>query len=162
MAITYGGNNRTQMMRIARSGAIEDRTPDFSGSPYLGFTAALAAGMDGVTRKLDPGEPNDMDLYCTVARNQTPWHPDAAALVDGIGALPGPRPKCCVKLSARVPVSGLYGEPSDDTEAFVDYYARIKREEYHDVTWTVVTSHEISRYLRFPATSSATVLILGT
>src|SRR5699024_9722411 len=35
VAITYGGNNRTQMLRIARSGAIEDRTPDFAGSPYL-------------------------------------------------------------------------------------------------------------------------------
>src|SRR5699024_10349694 len=46
VAITYGGNNRTQILRIARSAAIEYRTPHFAGRPYLCVTAALAAGMD--------------------------------------------------------------------------------------------------------------------
>ncbi|HEY4556912.1 MAG TPA: type III glutamate--ammonia ligase [Enteractinococcus sp.] len=149
VAMTYGGNNRTQMLRVARPGAIEDRTPDFSGSPYLGFTAALAAGLDGIERKLDPGEPNDMDLYIA------PW-----AEIDrrGIKMLPHSLMESVHYLTqdevlreafGQVPIDGPYGEPSDKTEAFVDHYARIKRAEYHEMT-DIVTIHEISRYLRFP------------
>lgn len=149
VAITYGGNNRTQMLRIARSGAIEDRTPDFAGSPYLGFTAALAAGMDGVKRDLDPGEPNDMDLYIA---------PQQEIDRRGIRMLPHSLMESVHYLSkddvlreafGEVPIDGPYGQPSDATEDFVDYYARIKRAEYHEVT-DEVTSHEIDRYLRFP------------
>src|SRR5699024_8547097 len=62
VAITYGGNNRTQMLRIARPGAIEDRTPDFAGSPYLGFTAALADCIAGIKSNRKPSEPTDVHL----------------------------------------------------------------------------------------------------
>ncbi|MDN6457198.1 MAG: type III glutamate--ammonia ligase, partial [Yaniella sp.] len=149
VAITYGGNNRTQMLRIARPGAIEDRTPDFAGSPYLGFTAALAAGMDGVSRKLEPGEPNDMDLYIApqneIARRGIQMLPHS--LMESIHYLS--KDDVLREAFGAVPVDGPYGEPSDDTEDFVDYYARIKRAEYHEVT-DEVTAHEIDRYLRFP------------
>ncbi|HLR95239.1 MAG TPA: type III glutamate--ammonia ligase [Jiangellaceae bacterium] len=149
VAMTYGGNNRTQMLRVARTGAIEDRTPDFSGSPYLGMAAALAAGLDGIDRGLDPGDPNTQNLY--------DLSPSELA-EQGIGILPASLYEAVHYLTkddifreafGQVPIDGPYGEPSSKTEDFVDYYARLKRDEYHEVT-DIVTSHEIDRYLAFP------------
>ena len=61
--ISYGYNNRTQMLRIPGPGRIEDRTIDGSCNPYLAAAAVLAAGLDGMTRELDAGEPNAENLY---------------------------------------------------------------------------------------------------
>src|SRR6201997_4925436 len=61
--VSYGYNNRTQMLRIPASGRIEDRTVDGSCHPYLAATAMLAAGLDGIERGLDPGQPNSANLY---------------------------------------------------------------------------------------------------
>lgn len=60
--ITYGDNNRTACVRIP-GGRIELRLPDGSCNPYLASAAILAAGMDGVKRKLEPGKPNNTNLY---------------------------------------------------------------------------------------------------
>lgn len=60
--IAFGGNNRTACVRIP-GGRIEMRLPDSSSNPYLATAAILAAGMDGVQRKLDPGKPNNDNLY---------------------------------------------------------------------------------------------------
>src|SRR6185503_10259602 len=61
--ISYGYNNRTQMLRIPAPGRIEDRTVDGSCNPYLAATAVLAAGLDGIAKGLDAGEPNSENLY---------------------------------------------------------------------------------------------------
>ena len=61
--ISYGDNNRTQMIRTAGPGNLEDRTISAACNPYLAFAAYVAAGMDGIARKLDPGEPNTGNLY---------------------------------------------------------------------------------------------------
>jgi glutamine synthetase len=61
--ITYGDNNRTQMIRTPDAGHVEDRTVSAAFSPYLAFAAYLAAGLDGIRRKLDPGEPNRGNMY---------------------------------------------------------------------------------------------------
>ena len=42
---------------------IEVRFPDPMGNPYLGFTAMLMAGLDGIENKIHPGGPMDKDLY---------------------------------------------------------------------------------------------------
>ena len=63
MWISYGYNNRTQMLRIPAPGRIEDRTVDGSCNPYLAATAVLAAGLDGIANGLDAGEPNSENLY---------------------------------------------------------------------------------------------------
>ncbi len=57
--VSYGYNNRTQMLRIPAAGRVEDRTVDGSCNPYLGAAAVLAAGLDGIERGLDAGEPDD-------------------------------------------------------------------------------------------------------
>ena len=53
--ISYGYNNRTQMLRIPGPGRIEDRTIDGSCNPYLAATAVLAAGLDGIATTARPG-----------------------------------------------------------------------------------------------------------
>jgi glutamine synthetase len=60
--IAYGDNNRTACLRIP-GGRIEMRLPDGSANPYLASAAILAAGLDGIERKLDPGEPLNENLY---------------------------------------------------------------------------------------------------
>ena len=60
--ITYGDNNRTCMVRIPY-GRIEIRLPDGSCNPYLASAAILAAGIDGVDNGIEPGEPNNTNLY---------------------------------------------------------------------------------------------------
>jgi len=60
--ITYGDNNRTACVRIP-GGRIEMRLPDGAANPYLAGAAILAAGLDGVARRLDPGEPLNENLY---------------------------------------------------------------------------------------------------
>ncbi len=61
--ITYGDNNRTQMIRTPEAGHVEDRTVSSAFNPYLAFAAYLAAGLDGIRRKLDPGDPNRDNTY---------------------------------------------------------------------------------------------------
>jgi glutamine synthetase len=61
--ITYGDNNRTQMIRTPEAGHVEDRTVSAAFNPYLAFAAYLHAGLDGINRKLDPGDPNLGNMY---------------------------------------------------------------------------------------------------
>ena len=42
---------------------MEFRTPDPSCNPYLAFAAITAAGLDGIAKKTDPGDPVDEDIY---------------------------------------------------------------------------------------------------
>ena len=63
----YGLRNRSALIRVpaARGKAtrIEYRSPDPACNPYLAFTVMLAAGIDGIQNKIDPGDPVEVDLY---------------------------------------------------------------------------------------------------
>lgn len=61
--ITYGGNNRTHMVRIPDAGRFEVRLADGAVNPYLLPAAVLAAGLDGIAKKSDPGKRIDLDMY---------------------------------------------------------------------------------------------------
>ena len=61
--VSYGDNNRTQMIRTAGPGHLEDRTISAGCNPYLVLSAYVAAGLDGIARGLEPGEPNLGNLY---------------------------------------------------------------------------------------------------
>jgi glutamine synthetase len=133
--ISYGYNNRTQMLRIPAAGRIEDRTVDGSANPYLAATAVLAAGLDGIERGLDAGEPNSDNLYSfsydeLVGRGMRSL---PANLLDAIG-----------ELERDDVLRAALGRGRD--EDYVDYYARVKRDEwfrYHEQ----VTDWEIREYL---------------
>lgn len=60
--ISYGDNNRTSMVRVPY-GRLELRLPDGSCNPYLAAAAVLAAGLDGIERELDPGQPQNVNFY---------------------------------------------------------------------------------------------------
>ena len=62
-SITYGGNNRTHMVRIPDGGRAEYRLPDGAANPYLLLAAILAAGMHGIEKQIDPGKRLDIDMY---------------------------------------------------------------------------------------------------
>ena len=62
-AITYGGNNRTHMVRIPDKGRFELRLMDGAANPYLLQAGVLAAGLDGVDSQRDPGKPLDVNMY---------------------------------------------------------------------------------------------------
>ena len=49
--------------RVPASGRIEVRVVDGLANPYLALTALLAAGIDGIDRNLEPGEPNRENLF---------------------------------------------------------------------------------------------------
>ncbi len=67
--LAYSSRNRSAAVRIPmysvspKSKRIEFRTPDPSCNPYMAFSAMLMAGLDGIDRRLDPGEPLDKDIY---------------------------------------------------------------------------------------------------
>jgi glutamine synthetase len=61
---SYGSNNRTNSVRVPMGGGrCESRNADGSVNPYLAATLALAAGLEGVRNKIDPGQPNEDNLY---------------------------------------------------------------------------------------------------
>ena len=61
---SYGSNNRTNSVRVPMGGGrCESRNADGAVNPYLAATLALAAGLEGIKSKLDPGEPNEDNLY---------------------------------------------------------------------------------------------------
>ena len=62
-AITFGGNNRTHMVRIPDEGRFEFRLADGAANPYLLMAGYLAAGLDGLENKTDPGKRLDIDMY---------------------------------------------------------------------------------------------------
>jgi glutamine synthetase len=62
-AVTYSGNNRTHMIRIPDAGRFELRLADGAANPYLLQAAILAAGLDGIAHKRDPGRRLDINMY---------------------------------------------------------------------------------------------------
>ena len=60
--IAYGDNNRTACVRIPH-GRLEIRLPDASCNAYLVSAALIAAGLDGIDRKLDAGAAQNINLY---------------------------------------------------------------------------------------------------
>jgi glutamine synthetase len=67
--LAYSSRNRSASVRIPmyspspKAKRIEVRFPDPLANPYLAFTAMMMAGLDGIQRRLDPGQPLDKDIY---------------------------------------------------------------------------------------------------
>jgi glutamine synthetase len=67
--LKHSQRNRSAAVRIPmyspspKTKRIEFRPPDPLANPYLAFAAMLMAGLDGIQRELDPGEPIDSNLY---------------------------------------------------------------------------------------------------
>jgi glutamine synthetase len=62
-SVTWTGNNRTHMVRVPGPGRFELRLPDGAANPYLMQAVIMAAGIDGIRSKSDPGKRHDIDMY---------------------------------------------------------------------------------------------------
>jgi len=133
--ISYGYNNRTQMLRIPGPGRIEDRTIDGSANPYLAAAAILAAGLDGIEKGLDAGEPNSENLY-TISYDELRGR--------GLETLPSNLLEATTELERDDVLREALGKGRG--EDYLDYFVRVKRDEwarYHEQ----VTPWEITEYL---------------
>ncbi|MFT5219673.1 MAG: glutamine synthetase [Planctomycetota bacterium] len=62
--MVYGTNNRSAMLRLPQSRfAIENRAADMCMNPYISLGMMLAASIEGIVNKIDPGPALDEDLY---------------------------------------------------------------------------------------------------
>lgn len=137
--VAWSRRNRSANIRIPRyykaiekATRIEYRTPDPSANVYLAFSALLAAGLDGVKRKIDCGDPVDEDIYkLTHARRKEL----------GVKELPG---------SLREAVDALESDDSFLQPIFpkdlVEKYVEIKVDE-HIQTSLRPSPYEFFRYL---------------
>jgi glutamine synthetase len=135
--VSYGYNNRTQMLRVPGPGRVEDRTVDGSCNPYLGAAVVLAAGLDGVERQLDPGEPTtELNLHELTDERRAEL---------GVELLPANLLDATRELERDDVVRAALGStPHGD---YVDYFVRTKQaefKEWHDQ----VTQWEVDRYLQ--------------
>lgn len=130
--VTYGDNNRTQMFRTPDPGRFECRVVSGAVNPYLGIAGFIAAGIDGIERRLDPGDPK-------IGRNmyETPLE-DARR--EGLQFLPQTLSEALDVFEQDKVVQGALGE------GLAAEFLRIKRGEwvrYHND----VSRWEVDQYL---------------
>lgn len=128
---SYGSNNRTNSVRVpAGGGRCESRNADGSVNPYLAAALVLAAGLEGVREKLDPGEPNEDNLYEIS---------EAERRDRGIDFLPQTLFEAVEAFAADPLVEATLGT------ALRDEFVRYKRQEWNDYHLTV-SAWETERY----------------
>lgn len=132
--ISYGTNNRTNMLRIPLGGGrVECRAVDMSCNPYLAAATLLAAGLEGIREGLDPGAPHTENMY----------HYSEAELHDkGIRYLPRTLGEAVECFEADPFSKQVFGESMFN--AFVNF----KRQEWTDYH-NHVSEWELQRYLKF-------------
>ncbi len=128
--ITYGDNNRTQMIRTAGPGHFEDRTVSAGCNPYLAMAAYVAAGMDGIDNKIDPGEPNLGNMY---------ERPLEEVLASGIKVLPQSLWEAICALRDDEVIRGALGVIADE-------FIELKTKEWETYDGQV-TQWEVDQYL---------------
>ena len=129
--VTYGGNNRTQMIRTPAPGRIENRLSDGATNPYLAATVLLAAGLDGIENQIDPGEQNRDNLYEI---------PEQELQRRGIYALPATLKDATDALENDIVIKNALGDE------YADYYIKVKRQEWTNYHLTV-SQWERDKYL---------------
>jgi glutamine synthetase len=134
--VSYGYNNRTQMLRVPAGGRVEDRTVDGSCNPYLAATAMLAAGMDGIARGLDAGDPNSANLYTMSAEDRK---------AAGIDTLPANLLDATRELENNDVLRAALGKTRGGD--YVDYFIECKRREVQ-AAHEQITQWELERYLQ--------------
>lgn len=129
--ISYGDNNRSTMVRVPK-GRLELRLPDGACNPYLATAAVIAAGLDGIDRKLDPGAPRNVNLY--------EWS-DAQLKDAGIGLLPQNLGAALDALEADELITGALGPVAKE-------FLKLKRMEWIEYQ-RHVSDWEVKQYLEF-------------
>jgi len=128
---SYGSNNRTNSVRVpAGGGRCESRNADGAVNPYLAAALALAAGLEGIREGLDPGSPNEDNLYGISEAERTKR---------GIEFLPQTLQEAVAAFAADPLVEKALGKELKDE------FIRYKTEEWETYHLTV-SKWEIERY----------------
>ena len=110
---SYSGNNRTHTIRIPDVGRFEFRLPDGAANPYLLPAALIAAGLDGIVEKRDPGPRRDNNSYTDPLPT------------DQVKALPGNLLDALRSFEANEILSRSLGK------SFTIAYLKLKHQEWH-------------------------------
>jgi len=129
--LAYSARNRSAAVRVplvnsAKARRIEVRFPDPLCNPYLGFTAMMMAGLDGIQNKIHPGNPIDKNLYDLAPEEAKDVPHPCASLDEALNHLD--------KNRAFLTKGGVF---SDD---MIDAYIELKMEE---VTRFRMTTHPV-------------------
>ncbi|WP_019556640.1 type III glutamate--ammonia ligase [Thiomicrorhabdus arctica] len=128
---SFGSNNRTNSVRIPLGGGrFENRNADGAVNPYLAATLVLAAGLEGIREKLDPGKAQEDNLYDLTEAERT---------ARGIEFLPQNLNDAVQAFADDPFVEKVLGKGLSDE--FIKY----KRAEWNDYHQTV-SAWEIKRY----------------
>jgi glutamine synthetase len=128
--ISYGDNNRTQMIRTPEPGHVEDRSVSSAFNPYLALAAYLSAGLDGIRRRLDPGEPSRDNAYARSLQETADRE---------VRLLPQSLPEALAELERDEVVREALGPIAEE-------FVRIKRAEWDDFH-RQITPWEVERLL---------------
>ena len=134
--ITWGEMNRTVLVRIPmitspEKAAIEFRSGDSMANPYLLFSALIAAGKDGIDRKLKPPEPRSEDIFSMTDEEREKYH---------IKMLPSNLREALDCLEADTVVLDAIGPD------IARNYIHLKRKEWNQYSNYIVTDWEWDMY----------------
>ena len=124
--VAWSRGNRSAIVRvpvneknISKSKRIEFRAPDPSANPYLAFSSIVAAGLDGIKKKTDPGSSVDNDIYKMSEQNKSEL---------GIKSLPGTLTDALEELKCDSKYLELFFN-SD----LLETYLMLKKEEVEEI-----------------------------
>ncbi|HVP23360.1 MAG TPA: glutamine synthetase family protein [Conexivisphaerales archaeon] len=136
--LAWAHKNRSPLIRVPNFGGrmkaarCEIRCPDGSGNPYLQFAVLLAAGLDGVKRKTDPGDPVELNVYHMSYEERRKR---------GIVSLPESLKEALDEMEGSELMRETLGETAFEN------FLKEKRKEW-DLYRTVVSEWEVNRYIK--------------
>jgi len=140
--VCWGRKNRSALVRIPLylkgevvrgRKRIEVRFPDPLCNPYLAFASMALAGLDGIKRKIDPGDPVDEDVYELSKKKMREL---------GVRELPGSLNEALDALESDEVVQNALGSEA------LDQFLEVKRKEWIEYSMQV-TSWEYKQYFSF-------------
>jgi glutamine synthetase len=137
--LTWGRTNRSALIRVPKvspgisieATRVEVRCPDPSSNTYLAFAAMLAAGLDGIERGLELGDPVEESLYAMSQER---------IRERGIQELPGTLGEAIDELERDEVICAALGDH------VLSHYVEAKREEWDEYRMQV-SQWELDRYL---------------
>jgi glutamine synthetase len=135
--IAWAFKNRSPLIRVPNFGGrsnaarCEIRNPDPAGNPYLQFAVLLMSGLEGIKKKMDPGDATEVNVYRMS-------HEERKAR--GILSLPESLKEALDDMERSEFIRDVLGET-----AFLNFIAE-KRKEW-DLYKINVTNWEFERYI---------------
>jgi glutamine synthetase len=130
--ICYGDNNRSAMVRVPY-GRLEFRLADAGCNPYLVHAALIAAGLDGIEKKMSAGKPVNANLYA--------MSPEELA-ANNVGLLPQNLNEALDELEADTVLTDAIG-----SEVMAEFI-KLKRDEWIEYS-RHVSDWEVKKYMEF-------------